>query len=94
MKPEEWKSYVPTLTTRYMRQEYRKYIEKAFGLPLPKTLEEEVKKLENIWYECESKTSWDEWLNIINKRYQEWSKEHKEPPYLDYWHWLLDKCFY
>jgi hypothetical protein len=28
------------------------------------------------------------------KRYQEWSKDNKEPPYLDYWHWLLDHCFY
>ena len=27
------------------------------------------------------------------KRYQEWTKQNPEPPYLDYWHWLLDRCF-
>jgi hypothetical protein len=27
------------------------------------------------------------------KRYQEWVKTNPEPPYLDYWHWLLDRCF-
>jgi hypothetical protein len=27
------------------------------------------------------------------KRYKEWVKDNPEPPYLDYWHWLLEHCF-
>lgn len=27
------------------------------------------------------------------KRYQEWVKDNPEPPYLDFWHWLLDYDF-
>jgi hypothetical protein len=28
------------------------------------------------------------------KAYSDWNKEQGELPYLDYWHWLTDKCFY
>jgi len=27
------------------------------------------------------------------KRYGEWLKDNPEPPYLDFWHWLLDEEF-
>jgi P4 family phage/plasmid primase-like protien len=76
MTPEEWKGYVPTLTTKLLRLECRKYIERAFGLPLPNGLMEEVEKLENVWYECDINTSWADWLIVIKNRYIYWFQKY------------------
>jgi hypothetical protein len=43
-----------------------------------------------------TKEEYDDDYKLIHEqfqRYTEWSKTNPEPPYLDYWHWLLGKCF-
>lgn len=44
-----------------------------------------------------TKDEYDAQFKLIHAqyaRYQEWCKTNPEPPYLDYWHWLLDEHFY
>lgn len=48
-------------------------------------------------YITSTKEKYDEDFKFIYdqyKRYQEWCKKNPEPPYLDYWHWLLENSFY
>lgn len=43
-----------------------------------------------------TKEEYDADFELIHEhyaRYQEWCKQNPEPPYLDYWHWLLEHCF-
>lgn len=43
-----------------------------------------------------TKEEYDADVKLIHdhyKRYGEWTKTNPEPRYLDYWHWVMDRCF-
>lgn len=43
-----------------------------------------------------TKKQYDADFKLINEHYERfknWCKTNPEPPYLNYWHWLLDNCF-